>query len=227
MKNKKNKILIPALAAAILAGGGFSIANAAAPQDKPTTEVAEENDTQNQAELAKQAKITEEQATKTALEKVPGTVNEVELEDENGTIVYGFEVVSTDGTQQDVKVDAQTGKIVKVEADDEENGKENDEEENDTQNQAELAKQAKITEEQATKTALEKVPGTVNEVELEDENGTIVYGIEVVSTDGTQQDVKVDAQTGKVVKVEADDDENGEENDEAENGTPNQVEAAK
>ena len=227
MKNKKNKILIPALAAAILAGGGFSIANAAAPQDKPTTEVAEENDTQNQAELAKQAKITEEQATKTALEKVPGTVNEVELEDENGTIVYGFEVVSTDGTQQDVKVDAQTGKIVKVEADDEENGKENDEEENDTQTQAELAKQAKITEEEATKIALEKVPGTVNEVELEDENGTIVYGIEVVSTDGTQQDVKVDAQTGKVVKVEADDDENGEENDEAENGTPNQVEAAK
>ena len=203
------------------------MANAAAPQDKSTTEVAEENDTQNQAELAKQAKITEEQATKTALEKVPGTVNEVELEDENGTIVYGFEVVSTDGTQQDVKVDAQTGKIVKVEVDDEENGEENDEEENDTQTQAELAKQAKITEEQATKTALEKVPGTVNEVELEDENGTIVYGIEVVSTDGTQQDVKVDAQTGKIVKVEADDDENGEENDEAENGTPNQVEAAK
>ena len=227
MKNKKNKILIPALAAAILAGGGFSIANAAAPQDKPTTEVAEENDTQNQVELAKQAKITEEQATKTALEKVPGTVNEVELEDENGAIVYGFEVVSTDGTQQDVKVDAQTGKIVKVEVDDEENGKENDEEENDTQTQAELAKQAKITEEAATKTALEKVPGTVNQVELEDENGTIVYGIEVVSTDGTQQDVKVDAQTGKIVKVEADDVENGEENDEAENGTPNQVEAAK
>ena len=227
MKNIKNKVLIPALAATILAGGGFTIANAAAPQDKPTTEVAEENDTQNQAELAKQAKITEEQATKTALEKVPGTVNEVELEDEDGTIVYGIEVVSTDGTQQDVKVDAQTGKIVKVEADDEENGKENDEEENDTQSQAELAKQAKITEEQATKTALEKVPGTVNEVELEDENGTIVYGIEVVLTDGTQQDVKVDAQTGKIVKVEADDEENGEENDEAENGTQNQVEAEK
>ena len=149
MKNKKNKVLIPALAATILAGGGFSIANAAAPQDKPTTEVAEENDNQNQAELAKQAKITEEEATKTALEKVPGTVNEVELEDEDGTIVYGFEIVSTDGTQQDVKVDAQTGKIVKVEADDEENGEENDEEENDNQSQAELAKQAKITEEES------------------------------------------------------------------------------
>ena len=73
-----------------------------------------------------------------------------------------FEIVSTDGTQQDVKVDAQTGKIVKVEADDEEDGEEKDEEENDDLSQAELAKQAKITEEAATKTALEKVPGTVN-----------------------------------------------------------------
>ncbi|MDR7080291.1 putative membrane protein YkoI [Neobacillus niacini] len=216
MKIKKNKILIPAIAAAILAGGGFSIAQAAVPQDKPTTEAAEENDDQSQAELVKQVKITEEEATKAALEKVAGTVKEVELEDEDGTIVYGIEVVSTDGSQQDVKVDAQTGKVVKVEADDEEDGEEKDEGEN----QAELAKQAKISEEEATKAALEKVPGTVKQVELEDEDGTIVYGIEVVSTDGTQQDVKVDAKTGKIVKVEADDDE--------ESDTPeNQVEKAK
>lgn len=139
MKNKKNKILIPAIAAAILAGGGFSIAQAAVPQDKPTTEAAEKNDDQSQAELAKQVKITEEEATKAALEKVPGTVKEVELEDEDGTIVYGIEVVSTDGSQQDVKVDAQTGKVVKVEADDEEDGEENDEAENGTQNQEEAA----------------------------------------------------------------------------------------
>ena len=210
MKNKKNKILIPALAAAILVGGGFSIANATAPQDKPATEAAEENDDQSQAELAKQAKITEEEATKAALEKVPGTVKEVELEDEDGTIVYGIEVVSTDGTQKEVKVDAKTGKVVKVEDDDEKDGEKKDEEENPV----ELAKQAKITEEEATKAALEKVPGTVKQVELEDEDGTIVYGIEVVSTDGTQKDVKVDAKTGKIVKVEADDDE---ENDTLDN----------
>ena len=55
--------------------------------------------------------------------------------------------------------------------------------------------------------ALEKVPGTVNEIELEVENGTVVYEIEVLSTDGTEQEVKVDAQTGEVLKVEADDDE--------------------
>ena len=114
-----------------------------------------------------------------------------------------------------MKIDAQTGKVVKVEADhEEENGKESDGEENDAQDQAELAKQAKITEEAATKTALEKVPGTVHAVELEDENGTIVYDVEINATDGSKQSVKVDAQTGKVVKVELEDDKNEvEEND--------------
>jgi len=211
MDIKLKKILIPALAATIIAGGGFSIANAAKSQDKPTTEVIEEMDDQSQAELAKQAKITEEAATKTALEKVPGTVNEVELENEDGTIVYGIEIVAEDGSQQDVKIDAQTGEIVKVEADDEEDG-----EENDAANQAELAKQAKITEEAATKTALEKVPGTVNEVELENEEGPIVYDIEIIAQDGSKQSVKVDAQTGKIVKVELEEEENEIENDDQE-----------
>ena len=89
----------------------------------------------------KQAKITEEAATKTALEKVPGTVKAVEVEDENGTIVYGFEIVAKDGSQQEVKIDAQTGKVAKVEADnEEESGKEKADVEKDVQNQAEKAK---------------------------------------------------------------------------------------
>ena len=182
VSNKKmKKVLIPVLAVAVLAGGGFTIANA-----------------QGQAALAKQAKITQDEAINAALEKVPGTVEEVELEDEKGTIVYEIELVSTDGTEHEVKVDAQTGEVLKVEADDDEN-------EEDAQNQAELAKQAKITEDEAINAALEKVPGTVNEIELEVENGTVVYEIEVLSTDGTEQEVKVDAQTGEVLKVEADD----------------------
>ena len=140
MNLKLKKVIIPALAATILAGGGFSIANAASLQDKPT-QAQEANEDQSQAELVKQAKITEEAATKTALEKVPGTVQAVELEDEDGTIVYGFEIVAKDGSQQEVKIDAQTGKVAKVEADHEEkNGEEKADVENEVQNQAENAK---------------------------------------------------------------------------------------
>ena len=140
MNLKLKKVIIPALAATILAGGGFSIANAASLQDKPT-QSQEANEDQSQAELAKQVKITEEAATKIALEKVPGTVQAVELEDENGTIVYGFDIVAKDGSQQEVKIDAQTGNVAKVEADHEEkNCEEKADAENEVQNQAEKAK---------------------------------------------------------------------------------------
>ena len=127
--------------------------------------------------------------------KYQESVTDVELEDEDGTIVYGVEVKAKDGSKQDVKVDAQTGKIVKVDnGDEEENGQEKkDEEENDKQEQAKLAKQAKITEAESKAIALQKVPGTVTDVELEDEDGTIVYGVEVQAKDGSKQDVKVDA----------------------------------
>ena len=173
MNKKVKKIIIPAVVTAVIIGGGFSYVAYA--------QTAEEN--QIQAELAKQATVTEEAAIKIALEQVPGTVEEVELEDENGTIVYEIEIRAEDGAEQEVDIDATTGDVVKVEAEDDE------EERDDEQSQAELAKQATVTEEAAIKIALEQVPGTVEEVKLEDENGTIVYEIEVKAEDGTEQEV--------------------------------------
>jgi uncharacterized membrane protein YkoI len=57
---------------------------------------------------------------------------------------------------------------------------------------------AKITPEQAKQAALAAVPGTVNKVTLENENGSVVYGVEITAG-GTVTDVKVDAGTGKVL----------------------------
>ena len=70
-----------------------------------------------QAQLHKEAKITKEQATKTALARVPnGTVKEAELERENGKLVWSFDI-ATAGTKDitEVQVDAKTGEVVSVE----------------------------------------------------------------------------------------------------------------
>lgn len=64
-----------------------------------------------------------------------------------------------------------------------------------------LASQAKITSDQAKEAAQAEVPGTVTKVELDNENGYLVYSVEVGG-----KDVKVDAGTGKVLHIEADDD---------------------
>ncbi|MBU8880688.1 PepSY domain-containing protein [Bacillus sp. FJAT-29790] len=131
MNNKFKKFIIPALAATIITGGATSAAMAsAASKEKPIeqreqneqnepNEPREQNEQLEQADLVKKVKIKEAESIKIALEKVPGTLKDVELEDEDGTIVYGVEIKAKDGSQQDVKVDAQTGKVINVEKDDE------------------------------------------------------------------------------------------------------------
>lgn len=71
-----------------------------------------------QKELAKEAKISPEEARQKALARVPGTVIESELDKEKGIVVYEFEIKDKDNKSFDVLVDAKTGEIVGVEADD-------------------------------------------------------------------------------------------------------------
>jgi uncharacterized membrane protein YkoI len=62
---------------------------------------------------------------------------------------------------------------------------------------------ARITPEQACDAALAQVPGTVKKVELENEDGNVVYGVEIKTAKG-ESDVKVDAGDGRVLHVEQD-----------------------
>jgi uncharacterized membrane protein YkoI len=63
--------------------------------------------------LLPQAKITEQQAIEAAQSAASGSLNEVDLEDHNGQLVFNFDV-----GKQDVKVDASTGNVVAANADD-------------------------------------------------------------------------------------------------------------
>ncbi len=70
---------------------------------------------------------------------------------------------------------------------------------------------AQIGLDRAVSIALQQVQGKVLEAGLENENGYLVYGVEILKPDGTVADVKVDAGTGKVLRVDLDKDEHGEE----------------
>jgi hypothetical protein len=63
---------------------------------------------------------------------------------------------------------------------------------------------AKLTYTQAVQKALTAVQGQVMKTELEDENGFLVYGVEVVTPDKSIVDVKVDAGSGKVLATDRD-----------------------
>ena len=68
---------------------------------------------------------------------------------------------------------------------------------------ADLVKDAKVTADQAIKTAMEKVPGTVVEAELEKKHGKTVWEVEILGADGKVTEVHIDAATGTVIDTEA------------------------
>lgn len=79
-------------------------------------------------------------------------------------------------------------------------------EQDDATEAANLQQLATITADQASLAAVAAVPGTVQKVELDNENGSVVYSVEIQTTGG-QIDVKVDAGNGKVLAQEAGDGE--------------------
>jgi uncharacterized membrane protein YkoI len=72
----------------------------------------------------------------------------------------------------------------------------------ETKKAVEMSKTAKVTVEQAIKTATEKVAGKVIEAELEKKHDKAVWEVEIVGADDKVKEVHVDADTGAVIDVE-------------------------
>lgn len=143
---------------------------------------------------AKEAKVSMDKAKEIALKAAKaGKVTKVELDRDYGILVYEVEV--RDGnTEYEYKIDATTGAIVKT-----------DIEVKRVQNtQTQPSQNAKISMEKAKEIALKAAKsGKVTKVELDRENGMLVYEIEV--RDGrVEKDYKINALTGEIVKSEVD-----------------------
>lgn len=82
------------------------------------------------------------------------------------------------------------------------------------QAEAEYPQLAKITMEQAMAAAMAATPGKVMKAGLDDEDGFLVYEVEVVTPDKAVMEVLVDAGSGKVLASAPDRDEDEDEEDE-------------
>jgi uncharacterized membrane protein YkoI len=127
---------------------------------------------------------------KAALSKHDGKIVKVELKSENKMPVYEFDIESTDGTAWDVECDVKTSKIIEIEQE----VKVDD---------AKFKAIAKVTEADAKATALAAHPGTVVETEYEIESdGNASYEFDILEADKEEIKVEVDAVTGKIVEVD-------------------------
>lgn len=81
---------------------------------------ADDKDKNGKAAMAAAAKVTIDQAIKTASEKVPGKIVEAELEKKHNKLVWEVEVITAENKVMEVHIDADTGAVIDVE---EENAK--------------------------------------------------------------------------------------------------------
>lgn len=122
--SRRSRLLAGGVAVAALGLGGTGIAIAQSGGDAKaayTSSVTVADTGENEAAdaaLAGLAKISPDQAKASALAAVPGTAGQVELENEDGNVVFGVEVTTANGTRMDVKVDAGNGKVLAQDADD-------------------------------------------------------------------------------------------------------------
>lgn len=131
-----------------------------------------------------------EKCMKAALAKHPGKVISLEAEIEKGRgAIYEFDIVGTDGKEWEVECEAKTGKVYEEELDVDPNSEE-------------FKSKAKITLEQAKKTALGKYPGEIESIEYELENGSPVYEFDIKQANGKEVEVEVSAVTGEIGETE-------------------------
>lgn len=195
----KRKLMIGAVAAALTLGGTAALAGAAGTTG--TTGSAA-------APSASKAMISQSQAEQIALKAQKGTVDEVELKTRNGKTYYEVDIDRPAG-DVDVWVDAYTGSLLKVEPDDD-----RDDRGSDSSNAGQTSSAVKITSAQAASIAIKHAGGgKVTDNDLDKEDGVYVYEIEVKTANG-ETDVKIDANTGKVLKSETDYDDDDDDRDE-------------
>ena len=104
------KIAGALVAATLIAVAGGAVANAAAGDGGSVTAASRLDDGM---QFATRATISEQQAIAAAQARASGSLNEVDLEQADGRLVFNVDVGA-----HDVTVDAATGRVMSVDADD-------------------------------------------------------------------------------------------------------------
>lgn len=124
-----------------------------------------------------------------------GRIVEFEVDEKNNRKVYEIEVVS-DGVEYELTVDAATGEIIREKID-------NISRPATAEKEQTTKKEQFISKEEASKIALNIFPGTIKELEFDEDDGRYIYEIEV-KNGNREAEFDIDAITGEIIKQEID-----------------------
>ncbi|KZE39038.1 hypothetical protein AV656_09085 [Bhargavaea cecembensis] len=189
----KKRWFIAPVAAGVLAIGGM----AAFAED--TGKLAPVDTAEAKVKQAASGWISADEAKSIAIEAAGGgEVREMELDRDDQE--YEFEILGESG-EVEVKIDANSGKVLKTEQDDQ------DDDRDDDQDDSKTAPDNLIKEEEAIKIAKAKAGSAaeVIESELDEDDGRWNYEVEL--RDGKiEYEVEIDAENGNIIDFEKDED---------------------
>lgn len=220
----KRNIVIATLTAAALATGGTVAAFAAGDDDATATQRQantsaqlsadrddtsddsaddRDDDTSDDRTTVRAGDVTAAEAIAAALKHTPGTALSADLDDD-GADAWEVTVVKGDGSEYDVRIAPDSGKVLGAQRD--------TDDDNDADDRAELTavKGAGTDAREAALATAAK--GTVTEVGLDDDNGTPAWSVDTVK-DGKQSEWKVALDSGKVTADRADDGQDDDRDD--------------
>ncbi|RNF38505.1 PepSY domain-containing protein [Planococcus salinus] len=202
----KKLIYIP-MTVGILGFGGIVLANTDTAEEQTGTTSPEPAVVQVEEGSADSAeRLSFEEVSAKALKVVNGMVTDVELDSDDGRRHYDIEI--KDGEfEYELELDAYSGEVLKQEkdADDDDFNRSAAASQNSSENAAK-GSQPLISADEAAQAALATVSGTVEEVELDRDNGVTYYEVEI--EDGrVDHEIHVNAQDGTILKTETDRDD--------------------
>ncbi|MGW2344859.1 PepSY domain-containing protein [Streptomyces sp. NPDC001661] len=207
---KRRTTVISAIAVVALLGGGTATAVAVSGDDAPTKSTASQSsvkvkdddgvsDDQEEANEAKGAKVSAEDAIAAALKHTPGTAVGADLDSDDGRLVWEVDVIGSGDKWQHVDVDPGNGKVLGSHTERDDDGDES------AARVAATLKDASTSAEDAAKAAASK--GTVTSVDADDDGSVKVWEVETTSSNGTEHDWHVDLKSGAVTVDHASDDD--------------------
>ncbi len=149
---------------------------------------------------ARTAKITAPEAAAAALKAVPGTVTEIDLDEDDPGLVWEMDVLGKDGKFHEVTVDAGNARVLDQHTERKDNG---------YHGVSHARKELKGATVDATEAARKgaRDGATVTKADLDDDHrAASVWKVETVTKHGKEHNLLVDPRTGAVTNGPADDD---------------------
>jgi uncharacterized membrane protein YkoI len=197
MKKKTGLVIGSVAIAGVL---GFSVLQSFADETEPivqdtTTEAASEVQTTEAESKTEEVQeswydevLTIQEAKEKAHEEFQGKVIEIELDHDDGRLLYEINLVD-ETSEVEIEMDAVTGEIFE---------KEKERADRDKQ----LKAQANVlTIQEAKEIAQAEFAGKVIEMELDEDDGRFVYEMELVNNN-SEAEIDMDAETGEILELE-------------------------